>query len=337
MTFLIDAGGDAGATLAMIESGAIQAEADGADAVLLSETKHDPFVAMTLVAKATERVQIFSAIAVAFARNPMTVAMAASDVHELSGGRVILGLGSQVQAHIEKRFSMPWSQPVARMRDFIEAIRDIWHSWETGERLNHRGEFYTHTLSTPFFAPEPNPHGYPPIWLAAVGERMTKAAGAVADGLVAHTFTTRRYMDEVTLPALREGAAEAGRELPGIAIPAFIAMGDDEREITRAAFAVGRQIAFYGSTPTYRPVLEVHGWGDRQETLNAAIRRGEWDALPGIVTEEMVREFAAVGTPEQVAQQLRSRWGGIATRLSFSAPYEVRPEQWRRLYAALRA
>ncbi len=335
--FVIDAGGDTGMALAGVAPAAARAEADGADGIVVSETRHDPFVSLVLAAQATERVALFSGIAVAFARNPMSLAMQANDVHELSGGRLVLGLGSQVQQHIERRFSMPWSRPAARMRDFVLATRAIWRAWATGERLNHRGEFYQHTLMSPFFDPGPNPHGNPPVWVAAVGERMTETAGEVADGVVAHTFTTRRYVQEVTLPALRRGAAAAGREnLPGLSVPAFVAMGRDEAEIRAAAVAVARQIAFYGSTPAYLPVLDLHGWVGVHEALNAASRRGEWDAMAGIVTEEIVREFAAVGTPDQVAAQLRQRFDGIATRLSFSTPYEVAPELWPQLYAALR-
>ena len=189
--FVLDAGGDTSITLPQIGPAAARAEADGADGVVVSETKHDPFVSLTIAAQATERVDLFSGIAVAFARSPMTLAMQANDIQELSGGRLVLGLGSQVQQHIERRFSMPWSRPAARMRDFVLATRAIWSAWETGERLNYRGEFYTHTLMSPFFDPGPNPHGNAPIWVAAVGERMTETAGEVADGVVAHTFTTR--------------------------------------------------------------------------------------------------------------------------------------------------
>lgn len=336
--FVIDAGGDTSIGLTDIPLAAARAEADGADGVVVSETKHDPFVSLTLAAQNTERVQLFSGIAVAFARSPMTLAMQANDIQELSGGRLVLGLGSQVQQHIERRFSMPWSRPAARMRDFVLATKAIWHAWETSERLNYRGEFYTHTLMSPFFDPGPNPHGNAPIWVAAVGERMTETAGEVADGVVAHTFTTRRYLDEVTLPALRRGAATAGRaDMPGVSLPAFVAMGRDEAEIRAAAFAVGKQIAFYGSTPAYLPVLELHGWAGVHEALNAASRRGEWQEMASIVTEEIVREFAVIGTPEQVAAQLRARYDGVVSRLSFSTPYPVAPELWPRLYAALRS
>ena len=337
MTFAIDAGGDLSGSLIQTGAHAAQAEQLGADGVILTETKHDPFVQLTLAAQATERVDLFVAIAVAFSRNPMTVATAANDVQELSGGRLLLGLGSQVQQHIERRFSMPWSHPAARMKDFVLAVRAIWESWATGERLSYKGEFYTHTLMTPFFSPGPNPHGNPPIWLAAVGPLMTEVVGEVADGIVAHPFTTRRYLDEVTVPALERGAARAGRDRPGIALPVFIAMGRDPAEITAAAVEVGKQIGFYGSTPSYLPVLELHGWGAKGEALNAASRRGEWEAMGQIVDEEMVREFACVGTPEQVAAQLKARYGDLATRITFSAPYAIEPELWGALYSALRA
>ena len=336
--FVIDAGGDTSIGLTDIPLAAARAEADGADGVVVSETKHDPFVSLTLAAQNTERVQLFSGIAVAFARSPMTLAMQANGIQELSGGRLVLGLGSQVQHHNERRISMPWARPAARKRDLVLATKAIWHAWETSERLNCRGEFYTHTLMSPFFDPGPNPHGNAPIWVAAVGERMTETAGEVADGVVAHTFTTRRYLDEVTLPALRRGAATAGRaDMPGVSLPAFVAMGRDEAEIRAAAFAVGKQIAFYGSTPAYLPVLELHGWAGVHEALNAASRRGEWQEMASIVTEEIVREFAVIGTPEQVATQLRARYDGVVSRLSFSTPYPVAPELWPRLYAALRS
>jgi len=337
MTFRIDAGGDLSASLLNTAAHARQAEELGADGVILTETKHDSFVSLTLAAEATQRVDLFSAITVAFSRNPMTVAMAANDIQELSAGRLILGLGSQVQPHIEKRFSMPWSRPAARMREFVEAVRAIWTSFESGERPSFRGEFYTHTLMNPVFDPGPNPYGQPPVWLAAVGEKMTEVTGEVADGLVAHPFTTRAYVEQVTLPALRRGAQNAGRDVPGIAFPVFVALGRDPEEIHRAALAVGKQIAFYGSTPSYLAVLAVHGWEAKGEALSAAVRRQEWAEIGRIVDEEMLREFACVGTPDQVAAQLRARYGDIAQRITFSAPYDVPRETWAELYAALRA
>ncbi len=336
MTFAIDAGGDSSSSLTNTADHARLAEQLGADGVILTETKHDSFVSLTLAAEATERVELFSAITVALSRNPMTVAVAANDIHELSHGRLLLGLGSQVQQHIEKRFSMPWSSPAARMKEFVLAVRSIWSAFETGERLNFRGELYTHTIMTPFFSPGPNPYGHPPIWLAAVGPKMTEVVGEVADGLVAHPFTTRAYVDEVTLPALRAGASQSGRAVPGIAFPVFVAMGETPTEIHAAALEVGKQIAFYGSTPAYQPVLAIHGWEAKGEQLNAAVKRGEWGEIGKIVDEAMLREFACVGTPAQVAAQLQARYGEVAARITFSAPYEVSTELWSELYRELR-
>jgi len=333
----LDAGGDVGMGLAEVAAHAALAEELGADGVVLSELKHDPFVALALAAQATKRISLFTGIVVAFSRNPMTVAVAANDIHELSGGRLILGLGSQVRQHIEYRYSMPWSQPAARMADFILAVRDIWAAWRTGERLNHRGEFYKHTLMTPFFSPEPNPYGEPPIWLAAVGERMTETAGAVADGMMVHAFHTERYLREVTLPALDRGAAAAGRARPGLSVPAFVVLGRDRTEQQAAAIAVARQIAFYGSTPTYLPVLDLHGWAGLHEQLNGLSRRGDWAGMGALITEDVLHTLAAVGTPEEVAAELRARYGDLATRLTFTAPYPLAAETWRDLYRALRA
>ncbi|WP_210413869.1 TIGR03617 family F420-dependent LLM class oxidoreductase [Protaetiibacter larvae] len=326
--FLIDAGGDAGTDPRVFADGAAHLEAAGYDGIFAAETKHDPFVSLTAAAMRTERVTLMTGIAVAFARNPMTVAETANDLQLVSGGRFVLGLGSQVKAHIERRFSMPWSAPAARMREFVSAVRAIWAAWATGERLAFEGEHYRHSLMTPFFSPGPNPYGAPPIWLAAVGERMTETAGAVADGVLAHTFTTERYLREVTLPALARGAASAGRDAAalGLAVPAFVAVGETQAELDRAIAATRQQIAFYGSTPDYLPVLALHGWEAAHERLYAGSRRGEWAEMAAAVDDEMLAAFAAVGSPAEVAQQLRDRFAGLATRLSFSASYPIRPE-----------
>ncbi|TPX02890.1 TIGR03617 family F420-dependent LLM class oxidoreductase [Schumannella luteola] len=335
----MDAGGDAGTDPRAFAGGAAELEAAGFDGIFAAETKHDPFVSLTAAAMRTERVSLMTGIAVAFARNPMTVAETANDLQLVSGGRFILGLGSQIKPHIERRFSMPWSAPAPRMREFIAAVRAIWTSWETGEKLAFEGEHYRHTLMSPFFSPGPNPFGPPPIWIAAVGERMTETAGAVADGVLAHSFTTERYLREVTRPALARGAASAGREPSevGISVPAFVAIGETDEELARAIRATKAQIAFYGSTPAYLPVLELHGWAEVHETLHAASRRGEWKQMGELVDDEMLAAFAAVGSPTEVAAQLRGRFSGIATRLSFSASYPIRPELQTALLAALRA
>lgn len=336
--FLIDAGGDAGTDPRTFAAGAADLEAAGYDGIFAAETKHDPFISLTAAAMRTERVSLMTGIAVAFARNPMTVAETANDLQLVSGGRFMLGLGSQIKPHIEHRFSMPWSAPAARMREFVAAVRAIWESWETGEKLAFTGEHYRHTLMSPFFSPGPNPHGNPPIWIAAVGEKMTETAGAVADGILAHTFTTERYLREVTRPALERGAASAGRDAAslGVSVPAFVAMGDTDVELGRAIAATRAQIAFYGSTPAYLPVLELHGWGGIHEKLHAASRRGEWAAMAELIDDDMLAAFAAVGSPAEVAAQLRERFKGIVTRLSFSASYPIRPELNAELLSALR-
>ncbi|MET9231502.1 TIGR03617 family F420-dependent LLM class oxidoreductase [Lentzea sp. NPDC003310] len=308
--------GDAGAI-------AKRAEDRGYDGFWLAETKHDPFLALAGAAAATERIELGTAIAVAFARNPMTVATTANDLQLLSGGRFNLGLGSQVEAHITKRFSMPWGKPAARMREFVLAIRAIWHAWETGERLAFRGEFYRHTLMTPFFDPGPNPHGTAPIYLAGVGERMTEVAGEVADGFLCHNFTTERYLREVTLPALARGREKAGKTLEGFEIsgPVFAATNDEE------VADVKRQIAFYGSTPAYRPVLDLHGWGALHEELHRMSRRQQWAEMSELITDEVLAQFCVLGTPETVTAALLDRYGDVVTRVSPSSAVPQRPEK----------
>jgi len=337
--FLLDGGGDPGTDPRTFATGAAALEAAGYDGIFAAETKHDPFVSLTAAAMRTERVTLMTGIAVAFARSPMTVAATANDLQLVSEGRLVLGLGSQIKTHIDRRFSMPWSPPAARMREYIAALRAIWQAWATGERLRFEGEHYRHTLMTPFFSPGENPFGPPPVWVAAVGERMAETAGAVADGVLAHTFTTERYLREVTRPALERGAAEAGRSLDdfGLSVPAFIAVGETQAELDVALEATRRQIAFYGSTPDYLPVLALHGWEGVHERLHAGSRRGEWAEMAAAIEDDMLAAFAAVGSPTEVATQLRERFTGLATRLSFSASYPVRPELGDALLAALRS
>jgi probable F420-dependent oxidoreductase len=321
-----------------IAAAAREAEAIGFDGVWSTETSHDPFLPLAVAAGATERITLATGIAVAFARNPMTLAMLANDLQDLSGGRFILGLGSQIKPHVTKRYSMPWSHPAPRMRELILAIRAIWDSWATGGKLAFRGEFYTHTLMTPFFSPGPNPHGNPRILLAGVGQLMTEVAGEVGDGLLVHAFTTERYLREVTLPALERGAAKAGKTRADLTVsyPGFVVTGTTEEETARAAKAVREQIAFYGSTPGYRPVLELHGWGDLQTELNTLSKRGEWEAMGGLITDEILEAFAVVCPIGEVPARLRQRFDGLVDRFSFYMPYTVAPDRWRAMLAAFR-
>ena len=301
----------------------------GYDGVLTTETSHDPFFPLLLAAEHSDRVQLMTSIAVAFARNPMIVASIAHDLNAYSGGRFVLGLGSQIKPHITKRFSMPWSKPAARMREFVEALHAIWASWYQGEPLGFRGEFYTHTLMTPNFTPQDLEHGPPPVILAAVGPLMTKTAGEVADGMIAHRFTTERYMREVTLPALEQALASSGRRREDFTLsyPAFIVSGADEEQFAANKAAVTKHIAFYGSTPAYRPVLELHGWGELQDELNAMSKRGLWDEMATRIGDEVLDAFAIVGEPDEVVPLLKIRFGGLVDRIT--ADFDFVPKQRR--------
>jgi len=296
------------------------AEQHGYDGVQAAETQHDPLIGCAVAGAASTGIRLSTAIAVAFARSPMSLAVTANDVQLATGGRFALGLGSQVKAHIEKRFSMPWSAPAPRMREFIGAVRAIWRSWETGEKLSFEGEHYRHTLMTPFFSPGPNPHGNPPIWLAAVGPAMTALAGEAADGFVAHAFTTRDYLAEVSLPRLERGARSAGRETPEVVLQPFVIAGADEASRAKQEESVRAQIAFYGSTPAYRGVLEHHGWESVADSLHAASRRGEWAEMSALVTDEMLAAFAVSGTPDETRGLLQERFGGLADTVCVNAP-----------------
>ncbi len=315
------------------------AERFGYDRWWAPETEADAFLSCAVAAQRTSTIGLGTGIAVAFARNPMTVAIQANDMQALSGGRFVLGLGSQIKPHIERRFSMPWSHPAPRMREFILAIRAIWRAWETDEKLDFSGEFYSHTLMTPAFSPGPNPHGNPKIFLAAVGPKMTEVAGEVADGIFCHGFCTERYLREVTLPALARGATRAGRTLEGFEItaPGFVVARDGEEEIAAGIEFVRMQIGFYGSTPAYRPVLDVHGWGELQETLNGLTKRGAWDDLASVIDDEVLHTFAVVGAPEDAAREVQRRCGDAATRITLPVPEGASPERWSPVFDILRA
>jgi len=321
-----------------IAAQAVKAEESGYDGVWSAETNHDPFLPIAIGAATTEKLEFGTGIAVAFARNPMTLAVLANDLQLLTKGRFMLGMGSQIKPHITKRFSMPWSHPAPRMRELILAIRAIWRTWETGEPLAFRGEFYTHTLMTPFFDPGPNPYGNPKILLAAVGELMTEVAGEVGDGFLVHGFSTERYLREVSLPALERGAAKAGKTRADLTVsyPGFIVTGPDEQSMAKAAKGVREQIAFYGSTPAYRPVLELHGWGDLQSELNTLSKRGEWVQMGELIDDDILNAFAVVAPLDQVAAEVRSRFGDLVDRFSFYAPYKVDPEMWKSVVAGFK-
>ena len=302
-------------------AGAAQAaralEAQGYDGGWTPETSHDPFLPLLLAAEHTSRLEIGTNIAVAFARNPMIVANIGWDLQAYSQGRFILGLGTQIQPHIEKRFSMPWSHPARRMGEFVCALRAIWSAWKDGTKLRFEGDFYTHKIMTPMFTPEALPHPVPKVFLAAVGEAMTEMCGEVADGHLGHPMVSKRYLDEVTVPALERGLRRAGRDRNTFEVSSevLIATGENDDELATATSAVRKQIAFYGSTPAYRKVLDLHGWGDLHTELNRLSKQGEWDAMASLIDDEMLAAFAVVGPVDAVAGALKSRCEGAVDRV----------------------
>jgi probable F420-dependent oxidoreductase len=329
-------------SLAAITSSAAELDQAGYDGLWASESDHDPFLPLPVAAQASRRAELGTSIAVAFARTPMTVAYTAHDLQAYSQGRFLLGLGSQVKPHIERRFSMPWSHPAPRMREFIAALHAIWDSWETGAALSFRGEYYQHTLMTPFFSPPPHGYPRPRVILAAVGEAMSRVAGEVADGIFLHGFTTERYIREVTIPAVEAGLTASGRARPDFQVVhlALVATGRTEEQAKVAEQAVRQQIAFYGSTPAYKPVLELHGWGDLADELNRlsrSSRDGKWEEMAGLVGDDVLNAFAVVAEPGQVAGELVRRFGALADRLKFYAPYESERPMWDEVRAGAAA
>lgn len=320
------------------EAARFQEEA-GFNGVWTPETGHDPFMPLLLAAQATEHLELGTGIVVAFARNPMNMAMVANDIQLASKGRLLLGLGSQIKPHIEKRFSMPWSHPAPRMREYIMAMRAIWECWNTGGKLDFRGDFYQHTLMTPFFSPGPNPYGPPKVFLAGVGEKMTEVAGEVADGFLVHPFTTDRYLREVTLPALQRGMAVGGTKADDfeVSYTAFVVTGENEGEKQAAAGMARQQISFYGSTPAYRGVLELHGWGDLQTELNVLSKQGRWGDMAALITDDILETFAVICELDDVADRLIERFGDVVQRTGFYGPVTTDPDRRADLIAALQA
>lgn len=295
------------------------AEEIGFDGLWTAETQHDPFLPLAVAAAASERIQLGTSIAVAFARSPATVAYTSWDLARMSGGRFILGLGTQVRAHIERRFGMPWpDSPAGKLREFVAALRAFWRAWQDGTRLNFRGEYYRLTLMSPFFDPGPIDHPEIPIYLAGVNPGLLGVIGEVGDGLHVHPLHSVRYLRQVVRPALDEGAQRAGRSAEEIAlsVPVFLARDEQERQ------AVRQGIAFYASTPNYRPLLELHGWGEVGERLSALARRGQWDEMAAEVSDEMLETFAVVAPPQTVGRDLRQRYEGLADRLSLYGGFD---------------
>jgi probable F420-dependent oxidoreductase len=307
-----------------IEVEAIRAEALGYTGLWSTESTNDPFLPVLLAARSTSAPELGTCIAVALARNPMTMAVIANDLHAYSG-RFILGLGSQVRAHITRRFGMPWSNPAERMLEFVGALKAIWSSWNDGSTLDFQGTFYSHTLMPNAFRPAPNPHGQPRIYLAGVGPRMTEVAGQVADGFLAHPFMTEEYFRTVTIPALARGAERSSRDLSTIELtaPGFVVTGSDEDEVASASRAVRTRIGFYASTPAYLDVLQVHGWSDLQREASSLVKAGRAGELAELVDDSVLRQFAVVASPDAVCSAFREMFGDVAQRVVMELPYEV--------------
>ena len=298
-------------------------EAGGFHGGYTFETSHDPFLPLAQAAAVTSSLRLGTAVAIGFARNPMVLANLGYDLQVMSEGRFDLGLGSQIRPHIEKRFSETWSHPARRMRELVLAVKAIWEAWETGGPLAFEGEFYRHTLMTPFFDPGPNPFGPPPVLVGGFGPRMVQVAGEVADGLVVHPFSSRRSMEELTIPALEAGLRTAGRarsDIDVLWVTIVVPCSTDDERTERVA-AAKAQLAFYGSTPAYRPTLDLHGWGDLQPELNRLSKEGRWDRMVELVPDAWIDELAVVGRPAEIAEQLRDRTAGLTDHIGVVAAH----------------
>lgn len=302
----------------------------GYDGAFSFEAKHDPFLPLVSAAERTARLRLGTAIAIAFARNPMNLANLGYDLQVMSGGRFLLGLGSQVRPHIENRFSSVWSHPPRRMRELVLAIRAIWDRWEGKGELDFRGEFYRHTLMIPAFDPGPNPYGPPKVFAAGFRPKMVGVAGEVADGFIAHPFNSRKSLLEEQLPALRRGLDVAGRTRSQVEVicATLVVTAGDEDSFEQSKSTARKQIAFYGSTPAYATTLECHGWGSLHRELNRLSKLGRWDEMAGLVDDEVLETIAVVGARDEIAAALRARLEGIADGVSLTHNRMPDPEHW---------
>ena len=309
----------------------------GYDRAFSFEAKHNPFIPLAVASEHTSTMELGTAIAIAFARTPMTLANAAWDLQTVTGGRFTLGLGSQIKPHIEQRYGMPWSRPVARMRELVMGIRAIFETWQNGAPLDFDGDFYTHTRMIPAFDPGPNPFGPPPIFTAGFGPRMTAVAGEVADGFLVHPVNTRRSLQELTLPALADGARRAGRSVDEVQVVCvtIVVTGRDEEELHRSREAVREQLAFYGTTPAYLPVFELHGYGDLHPELLRLSKEGRWREMAGLIDDELIETIAVVGEPGSIAEKIRTRLVGISEHVSLVNNRAPDPHHFAETVAAL--
>jgi probable F420-dependent oxidoreductase len=300
-------------TLREARDDSAQLERAGYDVLFTNESKHDPYVLSALMATNTTKIELMTYIAVAFSRTPMVIAHSAHDINSLSGGRFILGLGSQIKPHVTRRFSMPWSHPAPRMKEFIQALHAIWDCWYEQKPLDFNGQFYQHTLTTHMFTPEDPQYGRPSVMLAAVGREMTRVAGQVADGLLCHSFTTARYLREVTLPTVTRELEANNRDRSKfrfVGMP-FIATGETREELQQAVKGARKSVGFYCSTPAYKGVLDHHGWGELQPEALRLSKLGQWDAMGELITDEVLNTFCVVGSAAECAGEIRRRFAGI--------------------------
>lgn len=332
----VDAG--IGSQLSTIPETVRKMEAAGYDGVRTAEMNHDPFFPLVLAAEHSEKLELATSIAVAFARSPMNLANIGHDLNAYSQGRFTLGLGSQIKPHITKRFSMQWGAPADQMRELVLAMRAIWANWYDGEPLEFVGKYYRHTLMTPAFTPQDTEFGAPRVILAAVGPKMTEVAGEVADGMIIHPFSTMPYINSVTMPAIEAGLAKAGKPREGfeLSYSCFVVTGRDEAEFAASKKAAQERIAFYGSTPAYKGVLESIGCGDLQGELNAMSKQGRWQEMGTLITDDMLHEFGVMGEPQDIAPQMLERYGSFVDRTSASFPVSD-DEQRGQIIQALRA
>ena len=315
-----------------------KAESFGFDGFWVNETKHDPFIHLALAASSTKRIDLGTSIALAFTRSPTTLAYSAWDLQSISSGRFILGLGSQVKGHIERRFGMKWDPPAPKMREVVLALRAVWESWQGGAKLDFRGRFFNLDLMTPFFSPDPIEHPSVPVYIAGVNVGMCRVAGSVAEGLHVHPLHTVRYLREVIAPALQKGAKGSGREREDLTVAAsvFAAVGDSQDEIRNNREFYREQVSFYASTRSYRKVMELQGWGDVCDRLHALSAKGEWKKMREEISDEVLSEFVVEGTWEDMGALLQKRYSGLVDRVRLYLPFDGH-ENWQRLVRGFRA
>ena len=314
--------------LNVVPAAARAAERDGFDMIATMENRYEPFMPLAVSAISTERIQLGTAVAIAFPRSPMVVANTAWDLQKASKGRFVLGLGPQIKPHNEKRFSTPWSAPAPRLREYVKALRAIWRSWELGEPLKFTGDFYTFTLMTPNFVPASTHQPPVPVTIAAVGPHTLKLAGEVCDGVRLHPFCTRAYIEDVAMPRIEEGLAMSGtpRQEFQVTGGGFIATGATDAEVEQVAEWVRYRVAFYGSTPSYWPVFEHHGLGDLGRKLNAMTKQGQWEQIAGEIPDDVLRLFAAIGRYDELTDLVADRFGGCTDMVYASTSSDIQPK-----------